>query len=357
MSSEAKSLVSDELERAWAWREQQGFFSDPHSPVRIFHGPTESHKDFSSVLVDRFGNHYWITERTVDEVTERKVSEKKVTKKKLEEGIKHITHGLDWKAVLEKFLCSKGAQSAVILGRPKGKIPAEPEVFFGEPPSEGWVASENALRFLIRFTGTRHPGLFLDHAPLREWLCANSQGERVLNAFAYTGSLSCAAGVGGAEKVVTLDLSRPSIQWAKENWKLNSLAETAADWWVEDVFSALPKIARKIKESKEQFFDSVILDPPSFSRGKKGNFSTARDLPRLHEIAFRLIRPGGRLITSINSANISKARFLSEIQSGAKSAGVKFEIEQTLGQPATFPVRDDHPEDAYLKCVVLRVSS
>src|SRR6202041_44691 len=142
----------------------------------------------------------------------------------------------------------------------------------------------------------KHPGLFLDHAPLRAWLKENSKGLNVLNTFAYTGSLSVAAGVGGAKKVTTLDLSRPTLEWARENWELNRLAEKNSDFIFGDYFEWIPRLAKK-----NQLFDCVILDPPSFSRGKKGGFSTTKDLRTLHELALDCVAPEGVLVTSINS--------------------------------------------------------
>ena len=63
-------------------------------------------------------------------------------------------------------------------------------------------------------------GLFLDHRPLRAWLEKNARGWRVLNTFAYTGSLSVAAGLGGASHATTLDLSGATLRWARENQAL-----------------------------------------------------------------------------------------------------------------------------------------
>src|SRR5690606_24981460 len=151
---------------------------------------------------------------------------------------------------------------------------------FGEVPAGHFSVSEGGRSFLVQLQGVRHPGLFLDLAPLRDWLQARSQGWRVLNAFAYTGSLSVAAGRGGASHVTTIDLSRPTIRWAEENWRENVLPESSARFIAGDVFEWLPRLRREKAE-----YDCLILDPPSFSRGKKGSFSTAKDLRRLHELA------------------------------------------------------------------------
>ncbi|MGZ3699539.1 MAG: class I SAM-dependent methyltransferase, partial [Bdellovibrionota bacterium] len=260
-----------ELERAWQWREKSGLFSESEA-LRVFHGPGEGSGALAELAIDRFGEHYWVT---------------------------------DWGGyakcapAITAFLRGKRAQSAVVLLRPDKGIPATPQIILGKPPESRFTVSEAGARFRIQLLETKHPGLFLDHLPLRHWLRARARGWRVLNTFAYTGSLSVAAGLGGAAQVTTLDLSKPTVQWAEENWKENGLAASAADFVFGDVFDWLPRWKRQ-----ERRFECVILDPPSFSHGKKGNFSTAKDLQRIvktkkTELLFlalflKLLKPGGR---------------------------------------------------------------
>ena len=162
------------------------------------------------------------------------------------------------------------------------------------------------------------------------------KGKTVLNTFSYTGSLSLAARFGGASHVTTLDLSRPTIEWAKTNWKLNHLPEESSDFIFGDVFEWLPKFKKR-----ERSFDVVILDPPSFSRGTKGNFSTSKDLKKLHSLAVDLLNPKGLLITSINSRNVSKEQYLDEVEAAAKSLGRKVKVLKELGAPSSsFPKWD-----------------
>ncbi|MCM2323416.1 MAG: class I SAM-dependent methyltransferase, partial [Oligoflexia bacterium] len=196
---------------------------------------------------------------------------------------------------------------------------------------------------------TRHPGLFLDHAPLRQWLRRRARDWRVLNTFAYTGSLSVAAGAGGARQVTTLDLARPAIQWAEENWRLNGFSDERARFIAGDVFEWLPRLKRE-----GQTFDCVILDPPSFSHGKKGNFSTSKDLPRLHALALELLAPGGTLVTSINSAQVSWARFERDVAEAARERRRELEVLAQIDLPETFPTRLGAAQDRYLKGWILR---
>ena len=313
-----------ELEQAWHWREERGILAQGQA-VRVFHGPGENGGTaLRDLAIDRFGDHYWITTWKA---------------------------GLDLSRVII-FLKSKNAHSAVLMHRPERGLSEESKALFGNPPLNGFEIKENSAKFMIRLLGGRHPGLFLDHEPLRRWLSQSSQGWRVLNTFAFTGSLSVAAALGGAEHVTTLDLSKSALTWAKENWALNHLPEEKSRFIAGDFFEWLPRFK---KEGAR--FDCLILDPPSFSRGKHGEFSTAQDLQRLHELAFGVLKNGGILATSINSANISRAKFEFEIQAAAKATARRLRLLWGMDLPETFPTQLNCPQDRYLKGFVLRVES
>ena len=316
-----------ELREAWRWREESGILRELEA-VRIFHGPGEGSAELSSVAIDRFGSHYWITEW---------------------EGRSASTDiSRVFPAIIE-FLQEKSAISAVILLRPEKGIPGEPKVLFGSPPEGRFEASEDGARYRIQLLGARHPGLFLDHLPLRQWLRQKANGLKVLNTFSYTGSLSVSAGLGGAAQVTTLDLSNPILAWARENWALNGLDETRARFVSGDYFEWLPRLKREGAR-----FDCVILDPPSFSRGKKGTFSTAKDLGKLHALALDVLAPGGYLVSSINSANVSSDRFEAEVSEAAHEKGREFQLVRRIGLPETFKTKPGLPEQRYLKGVILQ---
>lgn len=313
-----------------AWTKREGEFARVGA-LRVFHGPTEGQRDseLSRLAVEVFKNESgdsfaWVFAWEVDGVLE--LSESTLND-------------------LKGFYTSVGVKGAVLLKRPEKGAPEDAARIFGEVPEflDTWEEKE---KFRIRFEKTKHPGLFLDHLPLRTWLRASGQvvGKSVLNTFSYTGSLSVAARSGGASRVVTLDLSKPTISWAKENWELNFPGDASGDFIFGDVFEWLPKLAKRGDR-----FDAVILDPPSFSRSPKRVFSTARDLSDLHASALKLLNPGGLLITSINSAQITRAQFRAEIESAAKGERRKLEEVEALGAPSvSFPGAD------YLKGWIFR---
>jgi 23S rRNA G2069 N7-methylase RlmK/C1962 C5-methylase RlmI len=331
----------NELERAWQWREARGVFSETGA-VRVFHGPGEGTGARKSWAVDRFTehstasaqDHYWITRWEDD-------SSRAGSSASSDEAVTREFVG---------FLKTRGAASIVLLGRPEKGVPALPTVLHGTPPSGRFEVSERGARFAIQLLEARHPGLFLDHAPLRSWLRARARGWKVLNTFAYTGSLSVAAGLGKASHVTTLDLSKATVSWAEENWRLNELPSDSARFISGDVFDWLPRLKRE-----GQVFDCVILDPPSFSRGKKGNFSTAKDLPRLHALALDLLARDGVLVTSINSANVAWNKFEADVLAAAREKKCELEILWRVDLPETFPTPLAQASERYLKGWALRI--
>lgn len=162
------------------------------------------------------------------------------------------------------------------------------------------VALENGVRFRIRPGQGLSVGLYLDMRNIRAWVRDNLKG-RMLNCFAYT----CGFGVAAAATdAVHVDLSRRVLDWGKENHALNGIPSEGVRFVAADVPEYLTRLARK-----QEAFDLVILDPPSFSSSKRGVFSAQRDYPALAALAARVVRPGGRLLTCCNLALWSAARF------------------------------------------------
>jgi 23S rRNA (cytosine1962-C5)-methyltransferase len=98
----------------------------------------------------------------------------------------------------------------------------------------------------------------------------------VLNLFAYSGGATISAAKAGA-KVCHVDSAKGMITWARENAKINRLDQAPIRWIVDDVASFLRKEIRR-----KSFYDAIVLDPPTFGRGSKGQvFKIERDLASL----------------------------------------------------------------------------
>lgn len=128
-----------------------------------------------------------------------------------------------------------------------------------------WKINVADITFKISPTDFGHLGIFPEQKEFWHWIQKEvTKGKRVLNLFAYSGGATLAAAKGGAE-VCHLDASKGMVAWARENAALNHLEEAPIRWIIDDVFKFL---AREIR--RESRYDAIILDPPSFGRGAKG---------------------------------------------------------------------------------------
>jgi 23S rRNA (guanine2069-N7)-methyltransferase len=136
-----------------------------------------------------------------------------------------------------------------------------------------FVVEENGLKFLVNLSDYLDSGLFLDHRITRQMVREESKNKKLLNLFAYTGSFSVYAAAGGAAEVVTVDLSNAYLDRAKRNMELNGFGRSAA-YSYERV-----DVREYIKTIPANYFDLVILDPPTFSNSKRmeGFFDVQRD--------------------------------------------------------------------------------
>jgi len=130
------------------------------------------------------------------------------------------------------------------------------------------------IKAKIKFKDTsKHIGLFPEQAKEWKWIeekIKNYRAENVnqqlnvLNLFGYTGIASLVAAEAGA-KVTHVDASKQSVDWARENQKLSGLFDAPIRWIVDDVIKFLKK---EVKQGKK--YDAIIMDPPSYGRGPKG---------------------------------------------------------------------------------------
>jgi 23S rRNA (cytosine1962-C5)-methyltransferase len=156
---------------------------------------------------------------------------------------------------------------------------------------------EGPLTFKLDLTTYIDVGLFLDHRPLRKIIQKKSQGQKVLNLFSYTGSLSCAAAMGGAKKVVSVDLSSTYLNWSQENFHLNKINLDDHEFIQGDCLKALKEF-----EKNKITFDCIIIDPPTFSNSKRMDyeFDVQIHYVFLIEHALKILSPQGVIYFSTN---------------------------------------------------------
>ena len=190
------------------------------------------------------------------------------------------------------------------------------------------TVQEYNAQFKVNLTDYLDSGLFLDHRLVRREIQRMAAGKTVLNLFAYTGSASVHAGLGGASHVTTVDLSRTYLNWAKDNFRLNHLTISKHDFIQADCLTWLSEQAA----SQAQTWDLVFLDPPTFSNSKRmeESFDVQRDHVRLITDAARLVAAQGTLVFSTN-----KRKFKLDLEA-LKQAGLVVEDRSAWSIPEDF---------------------
>jgi len=160
------------------------------------------------------------------------------------------------------------------------------------------VVEENGCKFWVNFEDYLDTGLFLDHRPMRLLIQQQVKGKRFLNLFAYTGSATVHAAIGGAVSSVTVDMSNTYLDWARRNFVLNGIGgdhqlvrANCTEW-----------LATQATAKRKAQFDLIFLDPPTFSNSKKMDeaFDIQQDHVQLIRNATALLAPGGILYFSTN---------------------------------------------------------
>ncbi len=193
-----------------------------------------------------------------------------------------------------------GLQIERVFYRPLVKQPGRSDV-----PQQVWgtsggaltrVVEERGLRFEIDFGAGYSVGLFCDQRDNRNYL-ESLLPARTLNCFAYTCAFSVAAARAGA-RTLSVDLAKRALDRGRKNFELNDLMASGRHrFFADDVFQVLPRLARRGER-----FDVVVVDPPTFSRGKSGRvFRAVEHFSSLVELAGGLVEDGGRLLLSTNS--------------------------------------------------------
>ncbi|WP_308570213.1 bifunctional 23S rRNA (guanine(2069)-N(7))-methyltransferase RlmK/23S rRNA (guanine(2445)-N(2))-methyltransferase RlmL [uncultured Haemophilus sp.] len=146
----------------------------------------------------------------------------------------------------------------------------------------------------VNLTDYLDTGLFLDHRLTRKMLGEMAKGKDFLNLFAYTGSATVHAALGGAKSTTTVDMSNTYLNWADQNLQLNELEGRQHKLIQADCLQWLEKCDRQ--------FDLIFIDPPTFSNSKRmeESWDVQRDHIKLMKNLKRILRPHGRIVFSNN---------------------------------------------------------
>jgi 23S rRNA (cytosine1962-C5)-methyltransferase len=226
----------------------------------------------------------------------------------------------------------------------------------GQEPPDLIEIDEHGRRFLVDVRSGHKTGFYLDQR-MNRLLLGNllrfdpdAQDRVILNTFGYTGGFTVYALEGLAQRVVTVDASADAIDLAKLNVSLNGFPANDEDFIVADVFQQL----RTFRDSGQQF-DTIILDPPKFAHTARQVERAARGYKDINLLAFKLLKPGGTLLTFSCSGGVSADLFRKIVFGALADSGRDAQVIDTLGPGSDHPVALTFPEGTYLKGLLLRV--
>lgn len=194
------------------------------------------------------------------------------------------------------------------------------------------LVDEGGLTFEVNFSLRHDCGIFLDHREarslVREMMKQTQGSKRFLNLFSYTGTATCYAADGGAKHTTTVDMSRPSLEWAKRNMERNGFVNEGRDVAHEYVQADVIRWVSEQRRTKNRW-DLIFCDVPTFSnssRMRKGSWDVQRDHAELIIGISRLLTRNGCAIFSCNLR-----RFRPDVQKLQK-VGVSLEdiTQQTI---------------------------
>ncbi|WBA09847.1 bifunctional 23S rRNA (guanine(2069)-N(7))-methyltransferase RlmK/23S rRNA (guanine(2445)-N(2))-methyltransferase RlmL [Salinivibrio kushneri] len=225
------------------------------------------------------------------------------------------------------------ANKVVLKTREKQKGNNQYQKLAGE--SRTMTIQEYGVALEVNLYDYLDTGVFLDHRYTRRLIGEKATGQDFLNLFAYTGSASVHAAVGGARSTTTVDMSKTYLAWAERNMKLNGLVGRQHRFEQADCL-------QWIRQS-DQKFDLIFIDPPTFSNSKRmqSTFDVQRDhLDVLLALKDRL-RPGGEIIFSNN-----KRHFKMDLE-GLAAAGLSAENISKRSIPEDF-ARNPHIHNCWI---------
>ena len=220
----------------------------------------------------------------------------------------------------------------------------------GEAPDAALSIDENGVRLGVDVVGGHKTGFYLDQRDNRLLTRDLAAGKAVLNCFCYTGGFSLQALAGGAASTLSIDSSGPALVGARANLAMNpQLDASRAEWLEADVFEAL-RVFRK----EGRRFDLIVLDPPKFAPSAAHAERAARAYKDINLLGFRLLNPGGYLMTYSCSGGIGLELLQKIVAGAAVDAGRDARILRRLAAGPDHPIALHFPEGEYLKGLLVQ---
>lgn len=208
---------------------------------------------------------------------------------------------------------------------------------------------ENGLQLYVDVARGQKTGYFLDQRENRAAIKEFVRGARVLDCFCHTGSFALHAAMYGAREVLGLDISDQAVEMAQKNAALNDLGDRCS-FRAGNAFDEL----RAFDQAGETF-DTVILDPPAFTKSRAALEGAIRGYKEINLRAMRLLPPGGFLITNSCSYHLPEQLFLETVHEAARDVKRTLRLIELRRQAKDHPMLVGYDESHYLKCLILQV--
>jgi len=231
---------------------------------------------------------------------------------------------------------------------PRNETLAPPGPVRGESAADPLLISESGLGFRARLGDGLKTGIFLDQRENRRRVRELSRDKRVLNLFAYTCGFTVAAAAGGARATVSVDASKGALGWGRENLEQNGLFGPTHTLIDDDVLVWL-----KLASKRNERYDLIVLDPPSYATTKTSRFSAAEDYADLAARALSVLAPGGRMLACTNHRGIPVRGFRRQLHEAGRIARRAIVQVKDLAPAVDFPA--PMGSDPHLKSVLVTV--
>jgi 23S rRNA (cytosine1962-C5)-methyltransferase len=316
-SAPPATFVRDRIAAAIAFRESLQLDATAY---RLVHGEADR---LPSLIVDRYGDYLVV--QALSQGIDRRLPE-------------IVSALVD--LVRPKGILARNDPRVRLLEGLEQKV----EALYGEVPPQIEVR-EGAVRYQVDPWKGQKTGLFLDQRENREAALRYARG-RLLDAFSYNGGFALAL-APQCDSVLAVDISDDAVARIRENASRNGLANVEAR--AMNVFDELRELERLGTQ-----FDTIVLDPPAFAKNKASVNKAMTGYKEINLRAFKLLTPGGFLVTCSCSYNVSEAMFVDVVSAAAADASVEVSLVEKRAQGRDHPILVNVPETYYLKCLILR---
>jgi 23S rRNA (cytosine1962-C5)-methyltransferase len=218
---------------------------------------------------------------------------------------------------------------------------------FGEPPHIIQIEALG-MKFEVDPMRGHKTGFYLDQIDNYREIASWSAGRRVLDCFSNQGAFALACAQAGAREVTAVEISGDAVAQISANAGRNELQVNAIE---ANVFDFL-----KTAEGRNEQFDLIILDPPSFTKSKDKLHDAMRGYKEIHLRALKLLAHNGLLATFSCSHHVSAELFKEMIVDALVDAKKSARQIRTFQQSADHPILVSIPETEYLKGFLLELA-